>query len=174
MKYEIHNTEVLQWAREYPARNSTRCCATRHITSPIGARFKAKAVHVQHDAPAKNARKRGSNKGGFMGKKWDGGDLAFRPETWAALGAHLHDGAFMMAFAGTRGYHRMAVAIEDAGFILHPVIVWNFATGFPKATRIDTKIDAAAGAEREVIGQGTGGLHHRGGNGTFTDEIGMA
>ena len=70
---------------------------------------------------------------GFMGKKWDASGVAFRPETWAALLKHLLPGAFIMAFAGTRGYHRMAVAIEDAGFVIHPAIGWVFGTGFPKA-----------------------------------------
>lgn len=88
-----------------------------------------------------------------MGKTWDGGDIAFRPETWAAITEHLHPGAFGMAFASTRGWHRMAVAIEDAGLIIHPVVaLWGFGTGFPKATRIDTQIDKAAGAEREIVG----------------------
>lgn len=89
----------------------------------------------------------------FMNKGWDNTGIAFRPETWAALAEHLHDGAFCMAFAGTRGYHRMACAIEDAGFIIHPAIGWAFSTGFPKATRIDTQIDKAAGAEQQYGGQ---------------------
>ena len=52
---------------------------------------------------------------GFMGKKWDGGDIAFDPDTWAGLAEHLHPGGFGMAFASSRGWHRLAVAIEDAG-----------------------------------------------------------
>ena len=52
---------------------------------------------------------------GFMNSKWDGGDIAFRPETWAALAALLHPDAFVFAFAGMRGYQRMACAMEDAG-----------------------------------------------------------
>jgi len=78
-------------------------------------------------------------RGGFMGKKWDGGDVAFRPETWAHFKKFLYPGAFGMAFASSRGFHRMAVAIEDAGFIIHPLIGHLFGSGFPKATRI--KID---------------------------------
>jgi len=72
----------------------------------------------------------------FMGKKWDASGISFRPETWAALARHLLPGAFIMAFAGTRGYHRMACALEDAGFIIHPAIGYVFGSGFPKATRI--------------------------------------
>ncbi|MBV8775503.1 MAG: hypothetical protein JO166_24695 [Deltaproteobacteria bacterium] len=66
---------------------------------------------------------------GFMGQHWDSGDIAFRPETWAALAALLHPGAFVFAFAGCRGYHRMACAMEDAGLIIHPAIGWLFGSG---------------------------------------------
>lgn len=64
---------------------------------------------------------------GFLGKEWDKSGIAFNPETWKALKEHLHDGGFGMAFASSRGWHRMAVAIEDAGFIIHPTIFgWAF------------------------------------------------
>lgn len=76
----------------------------------------------------------------FMGKGWDN-DIAFKPNTWRTLSEHLYDGAFCMAFASARGFHRMAVAIEDAGFIIHPTIFnWVNSQGFPKATRIDSQI----------------------------------
>ena len=73
---------------------------------------------------------------GFMGKVWDGGDIAFRPETWAAALRVLKPGGYILAFASTRGFGRMSVAIEDAGFITHPMVAWIFGTGFPKATRV--------------------------------------
>lgn len=86
---------------------------------------------------------------GFMGRDWDRSGVSFRPETWAALAAHLHPGAFGMAFASSRGWHRLACAIEDAGLVIHPSIFgWAFGNGFPKATRIDTQVDAVAGAKR--------------------------
>lgn len=89
---------------------------------------------------------------GFMGKSWDDTGVTYRPETWAMLADHLLPGAFGMAFASARGWHRLAVAIEDAGMILHPSIFgWLYGSGFPKATRIDTQVDEAAGAEREVV-----------------------
>lgn len=72
----------------------------------------------------------------FMGRKWDSTGIAFQPSTWAALAGLLHPGAFLMAFAGTRGYHRMACAMEDAGLIIHPALGWAFGSGFPKATRV--------------------------------------
>ena len=86
---------------------------------------------------------------GFMGKAWDG-EVAFMPATWKALACHLHPGGFLMAFASSRGWHRLAVAIEDAGLIIHPSIFgWAQGQGFPKATRIDAQIDKAAGNIRE-------------------------
>lgn len=85
----------------------------------------------------------------FMGKGWDASGVAFQADTWSTLASVLHDGAFIFAFAGTRGYHRMACAMEDAGLIIHPALGWAFGSGFPKATRIDTQVDKAAGAVRE-------------------------
>lgn len=87
----------------------------------------------------------------FMGKGWDNTGIAFRKETWLALSEHLYDGAFIMAFASSRGFHRMAVAMEDAGLIAHPFIGWVYGSGFPKATRIDTQIDKQAGVESRTI-----------------------
>ena len=74
---------------------------------------------------------------GFMGRAWDRSGIAFNPDTWRALARLLHPGAFGMAFASSRGWHRLAVAIEDAGLIIHPSIFgWAAGSGFPKATRV--------------------------------------
>jgi len=81
-------------------------------------------------ANTKNARR--EVKAGFMGQTWDGGDIAFRPETWATIGAALKPGGFMLAFGAPRTYHRMACAIEDGGFIIQDCIMWIFGQGFPK------------------------------------------
>lgn len=69
---------------------------------------------------------------GFMGQDWDGGDIAFRPETWATVGEVLRPGGFMLVFGGTRTYHRMTCAIEDAGFVIQDCLLWLYGTGFPK------------------------------------------
>jgi len=74
---------------------------------------------------------------GYMGKDWDKTGIVFDPATWEALAEHLHPGGFGMAFASSRGWHRLAVAIEDAGLRIHPSIFgWVFGSGFPKATRV--------------------------------------
>jgi site-specific DNA-methyltransferase (adenine-specific) len=92
---------------------------------------------------------------GFMGKQWDGGDIAFRPELWIEVYRVLKPGAHLLAFGGTRTYHRMACAIEDAGFEIRDCIQWLYGSGFPKSHDVSKGIDRAAGAEREVIGSDT-------------------
>ena len=88
---------------------------------------------------------------GFMGKTWDT-DIACKKEFWELMKPLLYPGAFGLAYMGTRTYHRAATAIEDAGFVIHPMLGWVQSQGFPKATRIDTQIDRDAGAERQVKG----------------------
>ena len=112
--------------------DSIVCDPPYHLTS-IVKRFGAEgAAEVK---PGKTgAYKRAS--AGFMGKHWDGGDIAFDPETWKLAMAVLKPGGYLLAFASSRGFGRMSVAIEDAGFITHPMIAWIFGSGFPKATRI--------------------------------------
>jgi DNA modification methylase len=61
-----------------------------------------------------------------MGKAWDGGDVAFRPETWEAIAGVLKPGAHVMAFGGTRTFHRLACAIEDAGFEIRDTLMWLY------------------------------------------------
>jgi len=73
---------------------------------------------------------------GFMGKKWDGGDIAFRKETWELCFKLLKPGGHLLAFSGSRTYHRMAVAVEDAGFEIRDQIMWIYGSGFPKSMNI--------------------------------------
>jgi len=89
---------------------------------------------------------------GFMGKSWDASGVAFRVEVWREALRVLKPGGHMLAFSGSRTYHRMAVAIEDAGFEIRDQIMWVYGSGFPKSLDVSKAIDAAAGAEREVVG----------------------
>ncbi len=91
-----------------------------------------------------------SRKGGFMGQAWDGGDVAFRDETWAAVSRVLKPGAHLLAFGGTRTWHRLACAIEDAGFEIRDCLMWIHGQGFPKSLDISKAIDRAAGSERRI------------------------
>jgi DNA modification methylase len=73
---------------------------------------------------------------GFMGKEWDGGDIAFDSGTWSLAYDLLLPGGHLLAFAATKNYHRMAVAIEDAGFEIRDQIGWLYGTGFPKSHEV--------------------------------------
>jgi site-specific DNA-methyltransferase (adenine-specific) len=135
MSTTVFNGRVEWWAAHYKGAkyHALLCDPPYHLTS-ITKRFgKGDSAPAQFGTDGAFARA----SRGFMGKAWDGGDIAFRPDTWAALTEHLHAGGFGMAFASSRGWHRMAVAIEDAGLIIHPTIFnWAFGSGFPKATRV--------------------------------------
>jgi DNA modification methylase len=108
-----------------------------HLTSIV------KRFGAENAAPAKvgktGAFARASR--GFMGKQWDGGDIAFRPETWALVLRVLKPGGHLVAFSGTRTYHRMACAIEDAGFEIRDMLQWLYGSGFPKSHNVGKAID---------------------------------
>ena len=89
---------------------------------------------------------------GFMGKKWDSSGIAFQVDTWREVYRVLKPGAILLAFGGTRTYHRMVCAIEDAGFEIRDQIDWIYGSGFPKSLDIGKAIDKQAGAVREVVG----------------------
>jgi site-specific DNA-methyltransferase (adenine-specific) len=87
----------------------------------------------------------------FMGKDWDHGvpGIPF----WKAALRVAKPGAHLLAFGGTRTFHRLAVAIEDAGWELRDTVMWCYGSGFPKSHNVSVAIDKAAGAEREVVGR---------------------
>ena len=86
----------------------------------------------------------------FMGKAWDY-DVP-QAEVWREVLRVLKPGGHLLAFAGTRTQHRMAVQIEDAGFEIRDMIAWVYGSGFPKSLDVSKAIDKAAGVEREVVG----------------------
>jgi site-specific DNA-methyltransferase (adenine-specific) len=116
---------------------------------------------------------------GFMGKKWDSSGVAFRPEMWAECLRVMKPGAYLLAFSGTRTYHRMACAIEDAGFEIRDQVQWLYGEGFPKSKNLDGEFKgrgtalkpanepicmarkplAEATVEANVSGWGTGALN---------------
>lgn len=86
---------------------------------------------------------------GFMGLQWDGSVPSV--EIWAECLRVLKPGGHLLAFAGTRTQHRMAVCIEDAGFEIRDMIAWVYGSGFPKSLNVANAIHDAA------IGQPQGG-----------------
>ena len=120
-----------------------------HLTS-IVERF-----GKEGSAPAKDkdgAFKRQSV--GFMGKEWDGGDIAFDPMTWSLCLGLLKPGGHLIAFSASRNYHRMAVAIENAGFEIRDQIMWLYGSGFPKSLNVGKAVDKKQG-NSEYEGWGT-------------------
>ena len=105
-------------------------CDPPYALVSIGKRFGANDA-----APAKvgasGAYARAS--AGFMGQQWDTGETAFDPGFWAEVLRVLKPGAHIVAFGGTRTYHRLVCAIEDAGFEIRDQLAWMFGTGFPKS-----------------------------------------
>jgi site-specific DNA-methyltransferase (adenine-specific) len=89
---------------------------------------------------------------GFMGKSWDNSGIAYSVELWTECMRVLKPGGHLLAFGGSRTWHRLAVAIEDAGFEMRDSIAWLYGSGFPKSMDVSKAIDKAAGAEREVLG----------------------
>jgi site-specific DNA-methyltransferase (adenine-specific) len=76
----------------------------------------------------------------FMGKKWDSSGIAYNVEMWKDCLRLLKPGGYLLAFGGTRTYHRMACAIEDAGFEIRDQIQWIYSSGFPKSLNIGKEV----------------------------------
>jgi DNA modification methylase len=88
---------------------------------------------------------------GFMGKSWDNSGIANSVEMWTEALRVLKPGGHLLAFSGSRTYHRMVCAIEDSGFEIRDQIMWVYGSGFPKSLNISKAIDKQAGVEREIV-----------------------
>lgn len=137
-------TEVMK-SLERESFDSCVCDPPYHLASivkrfgkePTAKKLKEKSnMHGEKQPPNRGAQYKRLSRG-FMGKEWDGGDVAFQAETWRLVFDLLKPGAHIAAFAATRNYHRMAVAIEDAGFEIRDQLAWIYGTGFPKSHKVD-------------------------------------
>lgn len=93
----------------------------------------------------------------FMGKGWDNAGVSFNKETWKKCLDVLKPGGYLLAFGGTRTYHRIACAVEDAGFEIRDCIMWLYGSGFPKSMNIGLAVDKKLGNESKVVGEGRSG-----------------
>lgn len=91
----------------------------------------------------------GTSNTGFMGKQWDGGDVSFDPTTWKRVLRVVKPGGYMMCFGGSRTVHRIACAIEDAGWQLVDQLLYLYASGFCKGLDVSKAIDKRLGRERK-------------------------
>jgi site-specific DNA-methyltransferase (adenine-specific) len=115
------------------AENSIDACVTDppyHLTT--GKNGGSGIASLNENSPAGRAR----ISTGFMGKAWDGGDVAFRLEVWREVLRVLKPGGYLLAFGGTRTYHRLACAVEDAGFEIRDCVQWLYGSGFPKSLNV--------------------------------------
>lgn len=93
----------------------------------------------------------------FMNKGWDNSGIAFQPDTWKKCYEVLKPGGYLLAFGGSRTFHRIACAIEDAGFEIRDTIMWLYGSGFPKSMNIGLALDKKNGVESKVVGTGISG-----------------
>lgn len=98
---------------------------------------------------------------GFMNKSWDSTGIAFKKETWQNCFEVLKPGGYLLAFGGSRTYHRIACAIEDAGFEIRDCIMYLYGSGFSKSHNIGLAIDKKNGVQSEVVGVGKSGCNSR-------------
>ena len=106
---------------------------------------------------------------GFMGKTWDSTGIAYNVQVWQQCLRILKPGGHLLAFGGSRTYHRLACAIEDAGFQIRDQIMWVYGSGFPKSLNIGKAIDKIQENQRVPTGtftnQPSKGGHHAGNTG---------
>lgn len=106
MNHHITNANIKEWARDYD-----------------GPQFDG----ILCDPPYEL---------GFMGKSWDSSGIAFDKDMWADILKLLKPGGHLLAFSGSRTYHRMACAIEDAGFEIRNMYLYLYGSGFPKSLNV--------------------------------------
>lgn len=87
---------------------------------------------------------------GFMGKEWDGSGIEYNVDAWRKCYEVLKPGGYLLAFGGSRTFHRIACAIEDAGFEIRDTIMWLYGSGFPKSMDISKNLDKRNGRNPNI------------------------
>lgn len=122
---------------------------------PYGLTSITKRYGKENSAPAKEGKDGSFARlsKGFMGKTWDGTGIEYNVEFWKKCFKVLKPGGYLLAFGGTRTFHRIACAIEDAGFEIRDTLMWLYGSGFPKSQNVGLAIDKKNGVESKVIGK---------------------
>ncbi len=97
---------------------------------------------------SKNGKSGQQHGNGFMNRSWDATGITFSSNFWAKVQRVLKPGSFLLAFCGTRNYHRMATAIEAAHFVFKDVLIWAYISGFPKGVNVGKKIAGITGSNQ--------------------------
>lgn len=149
--YQILQGDCLERLDELDE-NSVDCIIT---DPPYGLTSITKRFGKKGSAPAKYGKDGSFSRlsKGFMGKEWDGSGIEYNVDMWEKCLRVLKPGGYLLAFGGTRTYHRITCAIEDAGFEIRDCIMWLYGSGFPKSMNIGLAIDKKNGVESPVIGQ---------------------
>lgn len=139
---------------------------------PYGLTSITKRFGKEGSAPATTKNNDGSFarlSRGFMGKEWDGSGIEYNIDTWKNCYEVLKPGGYLLAFGGSRTFHRIACAIEDAGFEIRDTIMWLYGSGFPKSMNIGLAIDKKNGVESIKIGENRTSIFKANKNGKSQD-----
>ena len=131
----------------------TRLIGLTSITKRFGKENSAECKYGKDGSFARLSK-------GFMGKEWDGSGIEYNIKTWKNCFKVLKPGGYLLAFGGSRTFHRIACSIEDAGFEIRDTIMWLYGSGFPKSMNIGLALDKKEGlqGQRGVDGFNVGGL----------------
>lgn len=124
----LHLGGCVEVMRSMPAQSVTAV-----VTDPPYDLLQASRRGSNRSNEPANPFGRHGSRGGFMGMAWDATGIAFKPATWSEVLRVLKPGGHLLAFGGTRTWHRMTCAIEDAGFEVRDCLMWLYGSGFPKS-----------------------------------------
>jgi len=114
----------------------------------VGNKFSRNGSNQPGDLATPHGRSGPSNARGFMGKTWDGTGIAFSQHFWSRVFRVVKPGGVVKVFGGTRTFHRMAAAMEQAGFVDISLEAWGYGSGFPKSLSVSKAIDKMKGLKR--------------------------
>ena len=136
----LHHGDCLTVLRELPESSVDSVVTDPPYDLTAGKKGGTGAASVNLNSPAGRSR---IGTGGFMGKDWDATGIAFDPATWAECLRVLKPGGYLLAFGGSRTWHRLAAAVEDSGFEIRDSIAWLYGSGFPKSLDVAKAITGA-------------------------------
>lgn len=171
MEYKIYNDNCLEVLKSLED-NSVDSIIT---DPPYGLTSIVKRFDKENSTPAQYGKDRSFARlaKGFMGKEWDGSGIEYNVEMWQECLRILKCGGYLLAFGGTRTYHRIACAIENAGFEIRDCIMWLYGSGFPKSMDLGLAIDKKRGIDNRTGRIKTDGKATNSGSGCYNCNNGI-